>query len=118
LLRDKSMTHDQCARERSESERRLMAAHEIGEAAERDKTEFTAFLVHELRNPLQIILSMLEKLSEDKPLQETERKDCIAASNLAADIMLRLINDVLDINKLRSGKETDVACLVFDVLVI
>jgi osomolarity two-component system, sensor histidine kinase NIK1 len=104
LLRDKSMTYDKCALERSEAERKLMTAHEIGEAAERDKTEFTAFLVHELRNPLQIILSMLEKLAEDQPLLETERKDCVAAANLAADVMLRLINDVLDINKLRSGK--------------
>lgn len=63
---------------------------------------FMAFLCHELRNPLFAITSSAEFL-KDTPLNpdQVEEVSSISDSSL---LMLRLVNDVLDLSKLDSGK--------------
>lgn len=63
---------------------------------------FMAFLCHEIRNPLFAITSSAEFL-KDTPLHpdQAEEVSSICDSSL---LMLRLVNDVLDLSKLDSGK--------------
>lgn len=63
---------------------------------------FMAFLCHEIRNPLFAITSNLTFLS-DEPLS-SEQQRSVRAIGQATQLMLRLVNDVLDLNKLESGQ--------------
>jgi len=73
------------------------------EEANRAKTEFVSRISHDIRTPISIIQSMTvfaqEDLDDRKKLQDDLRK--IEASNT---FLLSLINDVLDISKIDSGK--------------
>ncbi|SFC64072.1 ATP-binding protein [Massilia yuzhufengensis] len=71
--------------------------------ADRRKSEFLATLAHELRNPLAPIRTALEllRLSGDKP-QMLERVR--GTMERQVDQMVHLINDLLDIARISSGK--------------
>ncbi len=73
------------------------------EGANRAKTEFLSRISHDIRTPISIIQSMTgfaqEDLDDPKKLQDDLRK--IETSNT---FLLSLINDVLDISKIDSGK--------------
>jgi two-component system sensor histidine kinase EvgS len=58
---------------------------------------------HELRNPLHAILAMIGFLAEDNSLGLQQQHD-IASIQVCAFNMQRLVNDVLDLAKLREGK--------------
>lgn len=64
---------------------------------------FMSFLCHEIRNPLFSITSTITFMGDDNDLSSTQRKslECIEQS---AELMIRLVNDVLDLSKLESGK--------------
>jgi signal transduction histidine kinase/ActR/RegA family two-component response regulator len=61
-----------------------------------------AFLCHEIRNPLFAITSMIALL-EDEDLS-TDQERALSSIGQSTNLMLRLVNDVLDISKLDSGK--------------
>ncbi|CAB9528438.1 Osmosensing histidine protein kinase SLN1 [Seminavis robusta] len=63
---------------------------------------FMAFLCHEIRNPLFAITSSAEFLKDTElHAEQAEEVSSICDSSL---LMLRLVNDVLDLSKLDSGK--------------
>lgn len=64
---------------------------------------FMSFLCHEIRNPLFAITSTIAFLRDDEDLSG-EQRESIECINQSANLMLRLVNDVLDISKLESGK--------------
>ncbi|KAJ3027845.1 UNVERIFIED_CONTAM: hypothetical protein HDU68_002990 [Siphonaria sp. JEL0065] len=67
------------------------------------KTEFMAFLCHELRNPLHTLVNVSSIVQETTPLDQDKRElfDAIQAS---ASYMSELINDVLDTSLFESGQ--------------
>lgn len=72
------------------------------EESKRKLLTFMSFLCHEIRNPLFAISASLTFLEEDSLTDDQEQTvDTIRQS---AELMLRLVNDVLDISKLESGK--------------
>lgn len=81
-----------------------MKAEEL-EASSRYKSEFLANMSHELRTPLNSILILARILKENKPLNLTEDQIKYAGviHNAGADL-LNLINDILDLSKIESGK--------------
>ena len=70
--------------------------------AKRKLLTFMAFLCHEIRNPLFAVTSTITFLG-DEPLTKGQRKS-LDSINQSANLMLRIVNDVLDISKLESGK--------------
>jgi signal transduction histidine kinase len=95
----------------------LAVAHEKAREFERLKTQFFANASHELRTPLTLILGPLDRVARSASLPSAEREDLeIALRN--ARILLRHVNDLLDLSKIESGRieprwaRTDVSDLI------
>ena len=73
------------------------------EQQRRAKADFLANLSHELRTPLNAILGFSDLLSTDSTLDESIRRHA-AAIRSTGERLLALINDILDLSKLRAGK--------------
>jgi PAS domain S-box-containing protein len=75
------------------------------ERSDRLKSEFLASMSHELRTPLHTIIGFSELLSEQMqgPLNEKQKRfvDHILGDSLH---LLELINDILDLSKIESGR--------------
>lgn len=86
--------------------------HDVSDAKalERLRSDFMSMMVHELRAPLTSIKSAVELLKPEaqKPEAENERK-YLAVIDSTAQTMLELVNDLLDVAKLESGK-FDIVC--------
>jgi CheY-like chemotaxis protein len=95
--------------------RELDKAREAAEIANRAKSQFLANMSHELRTPLNAIILYSELLQEEAQDLGVEKfipdleKICNAGKHL-----LSLINDVLDLAKIESGK-MDLLLETFDV---
>jgi signal transduction histidine kinase len=83
------------------------AMRRAAEAASRAKSDFLAVTSHEVRTPLNAVLGLTEALKTE-PL--TERQSALVDGVLDAGAMLlRLLNAVLDVTRIESGKmELDV----------
>ena len=86
-------------------EQELAQAMVSAEAANQAKIAFLANMSHELRTPMKAILGYSEMLMEEA--EDAEQDDFIPdlkKINQAGNHLLALINDVLDLSKIESGK--------------
>jgi signal transduction histidine kinase/CheY-like chemotaxis protein len=86
-------------------EQKLAQAMVSAEEANRAKSEFLANMSHELRTPMNAILGYSEMLIEEA--EDLEQEDFIPdlkKINQAGTHLLALINDILDLSKVESGK--------------
>ena len=89
------------ARDISE-QKRLQAA---ADAASRMKDEFLAVLSHELRTPLNTVLGYARMLKHESDRMDADAKlRALDALERNADVLTRLVNDVLDTSRIVSGK--------------
>ena len=74
--------------------------------ASKVKSEFIANMSHELRTPLNTVIGFAKLLSEHhkRPLKDTEVVEYADLIRDAATHLLAVINDILDISKMQSGK--------------
>ncbi|MDR0466709.1 MAG: response regulator [Deltaproteobacteria bacterium] len=77
--------------------------HAEAEAANKAKSEFLARMSHEIRTPMNAIMGITEIQMYDESLPE-ETKEALSRIYVAGDILLRIINDILDLSKVQSGK--------------
>jgi PAS domain S-box-containing protein len=84
--------------------KREQEARDEAERQSRLKDEFLATLSHELRTPMNAILGWLSILESGKPIREIHSVLAVIARN--AQVQAKLIEDLLDMNRLMSGNVT------------
>jgi PAS domain S-box-containing protein len=72
-------------------------------AAERHKDEFLNVISHELRTPLNFIMGFASILEDDPGIPDQQR-GYVSKILLGADRMLALVEDLLDVARLKAGK--------------
>lgn len=82
--------------------RKLAEAHEELKRADRLKADFLATLSHELRTPLTAILGWIQILKEQPTAEELEEGVAVIERNVR--LQSQLIEDLLDISRIESGK--------------
>ncbi|WP_404790295.1 AAA family ATPase [Altericista sp. CCNU0014] len=80
-------------------------AKEASEKANRAKSEFLANMSHELRTPLNAVLGFSQLLHRD-PSTSPEQRAKLDIINRSGEHLLTLINDVLTMSKIESGRTT------------
>jgi signal transduction histidine kinase/DNA-binding NarL/FixJ family response regulator len=83
----------------------LKQAKEVAERANHSKSDFLANMSHELRTPLNAILGFSQLMNRETSLSK-QHKDNLSIINRSGEHLLSLINDVLDLAKIESGKMT------------
>ncbi len=89
-------------RELKEARENAEAAREQALAASRAKSEFLSSMSHEIRTPLNAILGMADMLAETETTPEQRHYVQMLVSN--SNALLALLNDILDLAKIESGR--------------
>ena len=91
--------------ERKQIEESLLIAKQEAEHANQAKTEFLANISHELRNPMHQILSYSKYgLAKIKKVNKEKLFHYFNQISKSANRLMFLLNDLLDISKMESGK--------------
>ena len=97
--RQADIEHEQTAKHMAELEKALERAR----AAEKARSMFFSTVSHDIRTPLNAIIGYSELLLGGIA-DEQERAKALSAISTSGHTLLQLINDVLDLSKLESGK--------------
>ncbi len=87
---------------RKDYERRILKAKEKAEQANRAKSVFLANMSHEIRTPMNAIIGFSELIAAK--LKDSLLLDYASGINKSSKQLLTLINDILDLSKIESGK--------------
>lgn len=83
----------------------LVQARQAAEAANVSKSRFLATMSHELRTPMNGMLGMAQLLMS-APLSEAQTREYAKTIYQSGQALLTLLNDILDLSKIESGKLT------------
>ena len=83
--------------------RQLKAAAEAADRANHAKTDFLSTMSHDIRTPMNAIIG-LTTIAGKNAEDSAAVRDNLKKINLASNHLLTLINDILDISKVESGK--------------
>lgn len=80
----------------------LEQAKLVAEKSSQAKAEFLSVMSHEIRTPMNAVVNMTNFLLQDQPKEN--QVENLNVLKFSADNLLAIINDVLDFNKIESGK--------------
>jgi len=109
ILREKHVSNVKLSQTQEELEKQIIKT----EKADASKTKFLAHMSHELRTPLNAVLGYSQILQKDASMSAKNKKT-IATINRSGEHLLSLINDVLEVSKIESGK-VDLDPIAFDL---
>ncbi|MCM1105244.1 MAG: response regulator [Clostridium sp.] len=92
-------------RQQAQMQLSLQNALELADAANKAKTNFLSSMSHDIRTPMNAIVGMTN-IAKKHTDDEEKLNDCLDKITLSSQHLLTLINDVLDISKIESGKLT------------
>ena len=85
----------------------LIVARDHAEQADKMKTYFIQNMSHEIRTPLNAIVGFSQLLSDPAlPLEDEEKKEFSSLIQHNSELLTTLVNDILDLSALESGKYT------------
>ncbi len=82
----------------------LEIARAAAETANRAKSEFLSSMSHELRTPLNAVLGFAQLMSSSEPPPSAEQQSSIDQITKGGWYLLHLINEILDLTMIESGK--------------
>jgi signal transduction histidine kinase len=85
------------------TEHELLIAKEKAEESDKLKTAFLTSMSHEIRTPMNHIIGFLDFL-KDPDLPASEREEYSQIIHDSGQVLLRLIDDIIDIAKIESGQ--------------
>ncbi len=92
-------------REEAARNEKLKEALKMAEESNHAKSDFLSRMSHDIRTPMNVIIGMSE--IAESSLDDRDRvSDCLKKIHVSAQFLLSLINDVLDMSKIESGKLT------------
>lgn len=103
-LRTHSRELEEKSRELEQATTELRAANERLRELDRMKDDFISTVTHELRTPLTSIRAFSEMLHDDPRLELAERERFLGIIVGETERLSRLINQILDLAKLESGR--------------
>ena len=83
----------------------LKKALHLAEHASRAKSDFLSHMSHDIRTPMNAIMGMTD-IAQAHADEPDKVRDCLKKINLSSQHLLGLINDVLDMSRIESGKMT------------
>ena len=97
------MNIDDLKRLQEEQNKALLSAYESARQASRAKSDFLANMSHDIRTPMNAIMGM--STIARRNIHDPEKlEDCLNKIDASSKHLLSLINSVLDMSKIESGK--------------
>jgi signal transduction histidine kinase/CheY-like chemotaxis protein len=90
----------------------LEEARDHALAADRAKSQFLANMSHEIRTPLNGVIGMTDLLMDSSLNQE--QTENVVTLRTSGDLLLRLVNDILDLSKIEAHK-LEIESIPFDL---
>ncbi|HEY8400516.1 MAG TPA: ATP-binding protein [Cytophagaceae bacterium] len=90
--------------DRKIAENELLKAKQLAEASTIAKDNFISVMSHEIRTPMNAVIGMTNLLL-DSP-HYPEQRDYLNALKISSDNLLAILNDILEVSKIDSGKMT------------
>lgn len=99
LMNNRQLALDSIVNQRTES---LKMAVQEANYANKAKSQFLANMSHEIRTPMNSVVGFTRLAQESTDLKEI--KSFLDNMSISSDLLLRIVNDILDISKIESSK--------------